>query len=71
MKWKINSAKVKNSLFIKQPKYTQLMSSLGRSSHILLSLIKSLFQSVKSQLQVLMTVARKHHSEPPSLLRKE
>ena len=55
MKWKINSAKVKNSLFIKQPKYTQLMSSLGRSSHILLSLIKSLFQSVKSQLQVFMT----------------
>ena len=71
MKWKINSAKVKNSLFIKQPKYTQLMSSLGRSSHILFPLIKSLFQSVKSQLQVFMTVAGKHHSEPPGFLCKE
>ena len=50
---------------------TKLLSSLGRSLHVLLSLLQSLLQSVESQLQMLMAIAGEHHTEPSSLLGEE
>ena len=47
------------------------MSSLAGVLHILLSLLKSILESVESKLQVLVSVASEDHSEPTSLLSEE
>ena len=52
-------------------KLNESLSSLGRSLHVLLSLLQSLLQSVESQLQVLVAVAGEHHAEPSRLLGEE
>ena len=49
----------------------RLMSSLGRSLHLLLSLLKRLLQSVQRDLQVLVRIASEDHSEPARLSREE
>lgn len=69
--WYHSLIQTNNRETIMKLKIQTLMSSLAGVLHILLSLLKSILESVESKLQVLVSVASENHSEPASLLSEE